>query len=392
MQSNNSGTRNENLRDLIGLFSAIDAAVQSLKLENGADFRQDPIMCKWYDLYQDEIRVKFDLIRPIISFGPGSDALLHRVKDEMADNLSNISFPKDIFYLKYTLRRFSGIVPYFDSDTKTDNNNYEFGDVIVPGAKFTLDIIQRHQLGKLRNEKLSLASEYIIDCYHVIFQFANILDATCLTFGIDLIQLQKETNIRLLQNRAYDVLSYYGFSQSEVLKIIGYEEKATKDSLWPLPFELGNVEETATIQPDSSTVAQKNPTQLDAITKSVSIPEKLLDGLLPILSNFFDENDRKDLRDVLLYRVKIKRKLLFTANTKNKLTHVFWKCLHPKKLIVGTQEEVAAWICLTFQHQKSACGLIEEFDEKSVLRDLQGANSRTVNPIPEIDAFFDNYP
>lgn len=140
---------------------------------------------------------------------------------EIENNL--YSFPileQRIAYIKDLLRSFVNIAPYFDQTTETDTNiNHEVGVFVVPGAKYTMQIINSYCCGDIKNlETLPIEKLYIICCFKSLHHFTPLLDAKCLSFGIDLQEIQNEVEIYIQHRRQWDILSHYGYKQNEFNK------------------------------------------------------------------------------------------------------------------------------------------------------------------------------
>jgi len=149
--------------------------------------------------------------------------LLQNAIFEIERNLYNFKEQElRIIYIKDVLRLFVNYAPFLDFETKTERTSGVFvvGERIVPRAKYTLAVIESYRddpksPNAKRYSDMNQQEQYIVDCFTMLLNFGSLLDAKCLSFNIDLLEVQKEAGIFIQRNRRWDILSYYGFKQNE---------------------------------------------------------------------------------------------------------------------------------------------------------------------------------
>lgn len=180
--------------------------------------------------------------------------LLHDAITEIENNLYSFPAPEHrIIYIKDLLRLFVNIAPYFDDKTETEwgsewGLNRKSGASIVPGAKYTMQVVNNFCNGDIKNlDILPIEARYVIDCFTSLHHFAPLLDAKCHSFDIDLQEIQNEVEIYIQHNRQWDTLSHYGYKQKELNKSEPQTGKPTvnesdnTDILPPMALEHNNV-------------------------------------------------------------------------------------------------------------------------------------------------------
>ena len=158
---------------------------------------------------------------------------LKKVLGEIDDNLYEYYACREI-YIKAVLRGFMGIAPFlvFSSDMEWlygEDDSSLIGDKNYPSLYFaTLSLIVESEESSGRNEdELTDTEKYILSCSGLLHLFVDSFDANCLEFDIDLVDIQAELNIFIFQERDFEKLALYGYSD-KVKQLIKKEEPAQK--------------------------------------------------------------------------------------------------------------------------------------------------------------------
>jgi hypothetical protein len=161
---------------------------------------------------------------------PRQSDLLSDLIDEIENNLYD--YPESrVTYIEDVIRDFNTIVPYIDIDANIEW--LDSGDVcrVKIGNAATLKLINEYCEGKKAYSDLSTSEKYVLSCSRLLDSFATLLDAKCLSFDIDLMNIQEQLNIFLFRQRNRASLFFLGYgeklnSMSEKLKL-----KRTEDDL-----------------------------------------------------------------------------------------------------------------------------------------------------------------
>lgn len=203
--------KNESINRFVSQFEALSSAISLLKGENPFAFKK---------FYLKEIIKCTNLLL--------DNLVLHDAIEEVEGNLYVLNDGKSRErYITDILRKLVNYSILFDPETVTERTKGELfvGVPVVPGAKCTRYLVDSYCSGEIEMSKLNRAEKYIIDCFSSLFDFASLLDAKCLSFEIDLMDVQKQVDIFIQRRRRWDILSYYGYNQHNVLEITGKVSK-----------------------------------------------------------------------------------------------------------------------------------------------------------------------
>lgn len=213
--------KKENVKRFVSQFEAIHSAVSLLselndcfitkwiegEITDMSNYDNSSAKNKFLDRYQNDV-AKCKSISE-------DSHLTSNAIEEIEDNLYSLPDEESRKrYVKNIIRLFTDYVPYFDFTTNTGTDLTEISsfEKRVPGAKYTLNIINSWCNGKVRFRDLNVVEQYVLNSFNTLMEFSCLFDAKCLSFNIDIQQLQKEINIYVQRHRDTAYLYSQGFT------------------------------------------------------------------------------------------------------------------------------------------------------------------------------------
>lgn len=156
------------------------------------------------------------------------------LKEEITANLGTCKGLEAERYMFSLIEPFKGFgeIKHKDHTTYTGRLNYEKRNLFYD---WICDILQDYELAAdvaVRLQERAAAQEkqkkcvfsYVVgtldNLIDVVFQYSNMLDGVLLSFGIDLLQVQKENGITLITKRDLTQLGYYCGTRERALLLI----------------------------------------------------------------------------------------------------------------------------------------------------------------------------
>lgn len=299
----------ESLQRFVSQFEAISSTSVLLKGKSNSE------RIKYYTAYIEKCREVQEQM-----------GLLQSVGDEIERNFYNIK-EQDLrmIYAKNILRLFVDIAPYFDENTEDSFDehgkfkSHPVGVRAYNGVTQIKQVINDHCTGVRIKETDSLffVKEYVIDCFVELMNFSSLFDAKCLSFGINLEEIQNKVGIFIQRRRRWDILSYYGFNKKEFF----LNEKENSGQ----PFPIDNTEKSnrkptkcESENENSSVVGSQNSDiENEKIFINYIISEKEKSKILDLLHQLIDDRKGKDVAFVIL--ALIETGMIVNPKPRNKL-------------------------------------------------------------------------
>lgn len=205
------------LNQFVSLFQCLDIAADAIS--EGYD-KQNTLYYDRKNRLNDQILFRIDkalsrIETPISVTEPG---LLCNLIKEVDDNLYSPSDYK-IIYIKDVIRHFAAIAPFLDRDATIVWHKKGKNGITIGTKSYSKDyaatilLLLDEYKDETPDDDRSNAERYIISCSILLRLFSFHLDITCLKFGIELMEIQKELNIWILRKRIVNNYVYRGYEE-----------------------------------------------------------------------------------------------------------------------------------------------------------------------------------
>jgi len=165
----------------------------------------------------DAVAEEYNKINKLLPF-PERSNLMTNLMDEIEKNICSHYNCRE-FYLKDIIRHFVDVVPYIDIDADREwLTGSAYGIQIDNSTSsksqgVTTALIIDYCKGINITRELSTIENYIISCYLAMHSFSTLLVAKCLSFDINLMDIQNQLKIYLTRNIDTPTLCQLGYGE-----------------------------------------------------------------------------------------------------------------------------------------------------------------------------------